>query len=61
MVWQPNILNDCYELSGGYAPRTAHQGLCPFTQMGGLPFPRPPVHPHLQILATPLIDSQEKQ
>jgi len=20
MVWQPNILNNCYELSGGYAP-----------------------------------------
>jgi len=27
MVWHPNILNNCYELSGGYPPpRTTHQG-----------------------------------
>ena len=31
-VWQPNILNNCYELSEGYAPRTTHQGLCPGPQ-----------------------------
>jgi len=37
MVWQPNILNNCYELSGGYAPpRTTHQGLCPWTPLGDL-------------------------
>ena len=29
MIWQPNILNNCYELSGGYVPRTTHQGLWP--------------------------------
>ena len=34
MVWQPNILNNCYELSGGYAPRTTHQGLCPGPRWG---------------------------
>ena len=30
------------------------QGLCPGTPLGGLSFPRPPVPPHFQILATPL-------
>jgi len=34
MVWQPNILNNCYELSGGCAPRTTHQGLCPGPRRG---------------------------
>ena len=34
MVWQPNILNNCYELSGGYAPQTTHQGLRPWTRLG---------------------------
>jgi len=34
MVWQPNILNNCYELSGGHAPRTTHQELCPWTPLG---------------------------
>ena len=34
MVWQPNILNNCYELSGGYAPQTTHKGLCPWTPLG---------------------------
>jgi len=52
MVWQPNILNNCYELSGGYAP--PRTGSLPLYPAGGLPFPRPPVPPHLQILATPL-------
>jgi len=46
MIWQPNILNNCNELSGGYAPpRTTHQGLCPWTRAGRPPFPRPPVPP----------------
>ena len=27
MVWQPNILNNCYEFSGGYTPRTTHHYL----------------------------------
>jgi len=55
MVWQPNILNNCYELSGGYAgaPRTTHQGLCPWTLLGDFRSPDP-LCPHLQILATPL-------
>ena len=34
MVWQPNILNNCYELSGGCAPRTIHLGqLCPCVRL----------------------------
>ena len=44
MVWQPNILNNCYELSGGYAPRTTHQGhqgLCPWTPLGDFLSPDP--------------------
>jgi len=41
MVWPPNILNNCYELSGGYAPRTAHQGLCPWTPLGDFRSPGP--------------------
>ena len=41
MVWQPNILNNCYELSGGYAPRTTHQGLCPWTPLGDFRSPDP--------------------
>jgi len=55
MVWQPNILNNCYELSGGYAgaPPNHPPGALPLDPAGGLPFPRPTV-PHLQILATPL-------
>ena len=46
MVWQPNILNNCYELSGGCAPRTTHHGLCPWTPLGDFrsqtPVPPPP-------------------
>jgi len=49
MVWQPNILNNCYELLGGSAPRTTHHGLC-----WGTSVPQTPCAPHLQILATPL-------
>jgi len=52
MVWQANILNNCYELSGGYAP--PEPPTLPLDTAGGLPFPRPPVPAHLQILATPL-------
>jgi len=54
MVWQPNILNNCYQFSGGYAPRTTHQGLCHWTSLGDFHFPDP-LSPHLQILATPLL------
>jgi len=53
MVWQPNILNNCYEPSGGYAPRTIHQGLCPWTPLGDFRSPGP-LCPHFQILAAPL-------
>jgi len=45
MVWQPNILNNCYELSGGYAPLNNPPGALPLDPAGGLPFPRPPVPP----------------
>jgi len=46
MVWQTNILNNCYELSEGYEPRTTHQGQSlPLDPAGGLPFPKPPVSP----------------
>jgi len=55
MIWQPNILNNCYELSGGYAPPpTTYQGLCPWTPLGDFRSPDP-LCPHLQILATPLL------
>ena len=62
MVWQPNILNNCYEFSGGYAPRTTHQGLCPGTPLGDFRSPDP-MCPHVQILATPMTakDSMRKQ
>ena len=45
IVLQPNILNNCYELSGGYAPRTTHQGLCPWTPLGDFRSPDPLCHP----------------
>ena len=45
MVWQPNILNNCYELSGGYAPPNHPPGALPLDPAGGLPFPRPSVPP----------------
>ena len=41
MVWQPNILNNCYELSGGYAPPNHPPGALPLDPAGGLPFPDP--------------------
>jgi len=41
MVWRPNILNNCYELSGGYAPRTTHQGLFSSQTPGASPPPNP--------------------
>ena len=45
MVWQPNILNNCYELSGGCAPpELPTRGSAPGLRWG-LPFPRPPVPP----------------
>ena len=59
MVWQPNILNICYELSGGYAPPNNPPGALPLDPAGGPPFSRPTV-PHLQILATPLTVSISK-
>ena len=38
--------NNCYELSGGYAPPPNHPpGALPLDPAGGLPFPRPPVPP----------------
>jgi len=43
MVWQPDILNNCYELSGGCAPLNHPPGALPLDPAGGLPFPRPPV------------------
>jgi len=52
MVWQPNILNNCYELSGGYAPEPPTRGSAPGPRWG-TSVPQTPV-PHLQILATPL-------
>ena len=45
MVWQPNILINCYELSGGYAPPNHPPGALPLDPAGGLPFPRHPVPP----------------
>ena len=46
MVWQPNILNNCDELSGGYAPLPNHPpGALPLDPAGGLRFPRPSVPP----------------
>jgi len=44
MVWQPNILNNCYELSGGYAPSNHPPGAL----LGDFRSP-------FQILATPLV------
>jgi len=41
MIWQPNILNNCYKLSGGYAPQTTHQGLCPWIPLGDFRSPDP--------------------
>ena len=58
MVWQLNILNNCYELSGGCAPLNHPPGALPLDPAGGLPFPRPPCALHLQILATPLLKMQ---
>jgi len=46
MVWQPNILNNCYELSGSYAP--------PGPPTRGSSVPQTLCAPHFQILATPL-------
>jgi len=34
MVWQPNILNNCYELSGGYAPEPPTRGSAPGPRWG---------------------------
>jgi len=53
MNWQQNIVNNCYELSGGYAPPNHPPGLCPWTPLGDFRSPDP-LCPHLQILATPL-------
>ena len=54
MVWQPNILNNCYKLSGGYAlPEPPTRGSAPGPRWGTCD---PPM-PHLQILAAPLVPS----
>jgi len=45
MVWQSNILNNCYELSGGYAPPEPPTRALPLDPAGRLPFPRPPCPP----------------
>jgi len=45
MVWQPNILNNCYELLGGYAPLNHPLGALLLDPAGGLPFSRPSVPP----------------
>jgi len=45
MVWQPNILNNCYELSGGCAPPKPPTRGSALDPAGGLPFPWPPVPP----------------
>ena len=42
MVWQANILNNCYELSGGYAPANHPPGAMPLYPAGGLPVPQTP-------------------
>ena len=41
-IWQPNILNNCYGLSGGYAPPNHPPGALP---LWGTSVPRPPVPP----------------
>ena len=64
MVWQPNILNNCYELSGGYAfPESPTRGSAPGPRWE-TSVPQPPcashqTHcaPHLQILAAPLLSA----
>ena len=55
MVWQPNILINCYELSGGYAPEPPTRGSAPGPRWG-TSVPQTPCATHLQILATPLVD-----
>ena len=51
---QPNILNNCYELSGGYAPpEPTTRGSAPGLRRG-TSVPQTPCAPHLQILAAPL-------
>jgi len=54
MVWQPNILNNCYELSGGYAPEPPIRGSVPGPRWG-TSVPQTPCVLHLQILAAPLV------
>jgi len=44
MVWQPNILNNCYELSGGYAPEPPTRGSAPGPRWG-TPVPQTPCAP----------------
>jgi len=54
MVWQPNIHNNLYELSGGYAsPEPPTRGSAPGPRWGDLRSPDP-LCPHLQILAATL-------
>jgi len=55
MVWQPNILSNCYELSGGYAPPEPPTGGSAPGLRWETSVPQTPCAPHLQILATPLI------
>jgi len=53
MVWQPYILNNCYELSGGNSPEPPTRGSAPGPRWG-TSVPQDPCAPHFQILAAPL-------
>jgi len=54
MVWQSNILNNCYELSGGYAPPEPPTRGSAHGHRWGTSVPQTPCAPHLQVLAMPL-------
>jgi len=49
MVWQPYILNNCYELSGGYSPEPPTRGSAPGprwgTSVSQTPCAPPPLNP----------------
>jgi len=55
MVWQPNILNNCYQFSGGYAPPEPPTRGSATGPRWGTSISQTPCAPHLQILATPLL------
>ena len=58
MVWQQNILNNCYELSGGCAPPEPPTRGCARGPRWGTSVTQTPCALHLQILATPLLKMQ---